>query len=80
MAGAIKDAVRPLKRPPGEYDLTLRQADQGRSDFAAIADDLEFIMARLAKVPARRDLEWVALTAFVGGAILATFVNLVLWR
>ena len=80
MAGAIKDAVRPLKRPPGEYDLTLRQADQARSDFAAIADDLEFIMARLAKVPARRDLEWVALTAFVGGAILATFVNLVLWR
>jgi hypothetical protein len=30
----------------------------------ALADDLEFIMVRLAKVPARRDLAWVALGAF----------------
>ena len=80
MARAIEGAVRPLKGPAGEYDLTLRQRDRARCDFATIADDLEFIMARLAKVPARRDLAWVALTAFVGGAVLATLVNVIFWR
>lgn len=72
--------MRPRKAPPNEYALTLRQADQARTDFAAIADDLEFIMARAAKVPTRRDLVWVALAAFLGGAACATFVNLTLGR
>jgi hypothetical protein len=30
----------------GEYPLTLRQADQARSDFAAIESDLQFIMSQ----------------------------------
>jgi uncharacterized repeat protein (TIGR03803 family) len=30
-----------------EYPLTLRQADQSRADFAAIADDFDFIRKRL---------------------------------
>jgi hypothetical protein len=51
-----------------------------RSDFAAIADDLEFIMAQLAKVPTRTDLAWVALAAFLGGAAFATLVNVIFWR
>ena len=80
MAGAIEGAVRPLKRPLGEYDLALRQADQARTDFAAIADGLEFIMIQLAKVPARRDFAWVALAAFLSGAAFATLVNVVFWR
>jgi hypothetical protein len=45
----------------------LRQADQAHTDFAAITDDLEIIMALLAKVPTRSDLAWVALAAFAGG-------------
>jgi hypothetical protein len=44
-AGAIEGAVRSRKEPANEYGLTLCQADQSRSDFAAIADDLEFIRA-----------------------------------
>jgi len=80
MAGAIEGAVRPRKEPANEYDLTLRQADQARTDFAAITDDLEFMMGQLAKVPTRRDLAWVALAAFLGGAGFAIFVNLILGR
>ena len=44
MAGAIDGAVRSRKNR-NEYGLTLCQADQARSDFAAIAEDLEFIRA-----------------------------------
>ena len=33
--------------------LTLRQADQARTDFAAIESNLEFIMSQLARVPTR---------------------------
>jgi hypothetical protein len=32
-----------------EYPLTLRQADQARTDFAAIEGDLQFIMGQLAR-------------------------------
>jgi hypothetical protein len=34
-----------VRRPLTEYELSLRQADQARSDFAVIEDSLEFIMA-----------------------------------
>jgi hypothetical protein len=33
-----------------EYRLKLRQADQVRSDFAAIESDLQFIMAQRARL------------------------------
>jgi hypothetical protein len=36
-----------------EYPLTLRQANQARTDFAAIEGDLQFIMSQLARVPTR---------------------------
>jgi hypothetical protein len=38
---------------PNENTLTLRQADQARTDFALIEDQLEFIMGQLARVPTR---------------------------
>ena len=38
-----------------ERRLTLRQADQARTDFAIIEDDLEAIYARLAKMPTRSE-------------------------
>jgi hypothetical protein len=38
---------------PDEHILTLRQADQARTDFALIEDQLEFIMGQLARVPTR---------------------------
>jgi hypothetical protein len=36
-----------------ERQPTLRQADQARTDFAAIESDLEAIYARLARMPNR---------------------------
>ena len=77
MAGAGGSTVGRLRRPPTEYDLTLRQADQARSDFAAIEDGQEFIIALVSKVPTRKELAWVAAGSFVGGAAIATLVNLI---
>ena len=59
--------MEPLKQPRSAYDLALRQANQARSDFAAIGDDLELIMGQL---PKRKDLGWTALAAFLCGARL----------
>jgi hypothetical protein len=33
----------------------LRQADQARTDFAAIESDLQFVMAQLARIPTRKE-------------------------
>jgi hypothetical protein len=38
---------------PDENTLTLRQADQARTDFALLEGNLEFIMGQLARVPTR---------------------------
>jgi hypothetical protein len=38
---------------PDQNILTLRQADQARTDFALIEDQLEFLASRLARVPTR---------------------------
>jgi hypothetical protein len=51
----------------------LRQADQVRTDFAAIEHGLEFIIAQLAQVPRRRDFAWVTAAFFAGGVIVATW-------
>ena len=50
-----------------EYNLTLRQADQARADFATISDDLDRIEALLARIPTQKE---VARTALM--TILAT--------
>jgi hypothetical protein len=69
-----------VRRPPGEYELPRRQADQARSDFAALEDGLEFIMGQMSKVSTRRELAWVAAGSFASGAVLATLVTLLLMR
>jgi hypothetical protein len=53
-----------------EHRLTLRQADQARTDFAIIEDDLEAIYARLAKIPMRSETLKLALSD-VGAVLLA---------
>jgi hypothetical protein len=78
MARVGKSAVEPVKQPRGLADLALSQADQARTDFAAIVDGLEFIMAQVAKVPTRRELVWVAAGSFAAGAVLASLVTLAL--
>ena len=51
MAQRDQGSVEPLKQPRSGYDLALRTADQARTDFAALGDDLEFIMSQLAQLP-----------------------------
>jgi hypothetical protein len=55
---------------PEDNSLTLRQADQTRSDFYAIGDDLEFIKSQLARLPTRKELARLTLLATLhhGGA------------
>jgi hypothetical protein len=58
-----------------ERSLTLRQADQARTDFALIEDDLQAIYARLAKIPTRSETFRLAL-----GCLAAVLVALLLIR
>jgi hypothetical protein len=43
---------------PDERILALRQADQARSDFALIEDQLEFMMGQLARMPMPHAICW----------------------
>ena len=53
--------------------LTLRQADQARTDFAAIESNLEFIMSQLAQVPTRKQLARYSLLIMLGtGCVVQT--------
>jgi hypothetical protein len=65
---------------PDEYDLTLRQTDQARSDFAALAADLDFIKARLARLLTRKNQAQIALLALFGGAGLTAALMLAFWH
>jgi hypothetical protein len=60
-----------------KYPLTLRLADQTRSDFAAIESDLQFIMAQLARIPTRKEQARNALGIIFATAMLTTLA--VLW-
>ena len=56
--------------PRGAEALTLRQADQARTDFAPIESNLEFIMSQLAEVPSRKQLARYSLLVMLGAACL----------
>jgi hypothetical protein len=58
----------------------LRQADQGRTDFALIEDHLEFISSQLAKQPTRGDLAKTALGIIFCSAILTTLFVWIAWH
>jgi hypothetical protein len=63
-----------------ERSLTLRQINQARGDLCAIADDLDFLKAQLARVPTPKDLARMALLAMVGAAGLVILWMELLWR
>jgi hypothetical protein len=64
------------KEPANEYGLALCQADQARSDFAAIANDLEFIRADWRKCQPGGISPGSRLADFLGGPVFAIFVKL----
>ena len=51
-----------------ENTFTLRQADLARGDFAAIADDLDFVKSQLARMPTRRGLLDMTILGMLWGA------------
>jgi hypothetical protein len=61
-----------------ERYLTLRQADQARTDFAIIEDELEAIYARVARLPSRGELWRVCLIGMLGGSALTTALGFAL--
>ena len=50
--------------------FTLRQADQARTDFAIIEDELEAIHKRLSQLPTQNEVWRAALLGMLGGACL----------
>jgi hypothetical protein len=53
----------------------LRQANQARTDFAAIQSDLEVIQKQLARLPTRRELAGTAL-GIIFATIMLTMLSL----
>jgi hypothetical protein len=62
---------------PEENILTLRRADQARTDFALVESNLELIMAQLARIPTRKEQARNTLGIIFATAMLTTLA--VLW-
>jgi hypothetical protein len=77
MARAREGAVGSLKGPPGEHELTLRQADQARTDFRG---DRGRHRIRDREAGANAEPEGprpVAVASFLGGAVLAALPSFI---
>jgi hypothetical protein len=60
--------------------LSLRQADQARTDFALLESNLETIAGQLARLPTRRELAQAALGIIFCSAVLTTLFVWVVWH
>jgi hypothetical protein len=65
---------------PDRNILTLRQADQARTDFALIESNLEFLAGRLARAPTRGDLAKAALGIIFCSAVFTTLFVWIAWH
>jgi hypothetical protein len=63
-----------------EHTLTLRQADQARTDFAALESDLQFLMGQVARLPTRADLAKTALGIIFCSAVFTTLFCWIVWH
>jgi hypothetical protein len=59
---------------PSEHELTLRQADQIRTDIANLEISLEVIMAQLARQPTKGDLAKAALGLMFCASVITTLM------
>jgi hypothetical protein len=66
----------PWSCPTKTSGSALRTANQARTDFAIIEDELEAIYARLARLPSRGQLWRVCLKGVLGGSVLTTGLSL----
>jgi len=65
---------------PDDRSFTLHQIDRARTDFAAIADDLDFIREKLAEVPTRKGLWRAALMGTLSGSAPKISLALAFWH
>ena len=65
---------------PDEHSFTLYQADQARTDFAAIETELGFLQAQLAQLPTRRELAQTVLLATLTGAAIVLVASETFFR
>jgi hypothetical protein len=63
-----------------ERQLTLRQAAQARTDFAALEAHLEFLMHQMAQLPTYQQLAKIALLIAFVVAVLGIVGIEALWR
>ena len=68
------------ERIPNEYDLTLRQIDQLRTDIANVEIGQEFLMQRVNALPTARDLWRAAVLIGLIGAVLGIVGIEAFWR
>jgi hypothetical protein len=61
---------------PNENILTLRQADQARTDFALIEEHLELLAGQLARIPTRKEQARNTLGIIFATATLTTLAVL----
>ena len=60
--------------------MTLRQAEQARTDFALIESNLELLAGQLARLPTHRDLAKAALWIIISTAALVILWAEAFWR
>jgi hypothetical protein len=65
---------------PDENILTLRDADQARTDFALIENHLELMMGQLSRLPTRGDLAKAALGIIFCSAVFTTLFVWIAWH
>jgi hypothetical protein len=71
-----RQRFRHNRQMPNEHQLTLRLADQIRTDIANLDSSLEMIMAQVAGLPTRKELWRAALLGMLGGSALTTVLAL----
>jgi hypothetical protein len=64
---------------PDDHHLTSYEPYQARQDLGIMADNLEIVLARLARMPTKADLMRGVLAAIFGSAALVILLE-VLWR
>jgi hypothetical protein len=63
-----------------DEQFTLRQADQARTDFAVIEDDLECLTQRVNQLPTASDLWRLAVLVALFGAAFGAVSIEIFWR
>jgi hypothetical protein len=65
---------------PDDRPFTLQQIDGARTDFALLADDLDFLKAQLAAIPTRKEIWRLALLAMLSGSALTISLAMAFWH